>query len=99
MIIVTGNTHDELDEKLHDTRFLVCSVGSLAYLQVECKFNRHTVDDVLDELEDREVTALGIHDDMSEDDLKDLMFLFGRQLRNQLDKNEYEQHCLDLRHA
>lgn len=62
MIILTGNTHDELDEKLHDTDFLVCSLGSLAYVQVECEFNRRNVDILMEELEDFEVTVVAVLD-------------------------------------
>lgn len=99
MIILTGNTHEYLDEKLHDTDFLVCSVGDLAYLQVECGFKRHNIDDVTDELEDYGVTVTGLFADLSDADIESLMFLLGKNLRNNVDPSYYTQICLDLRSA
>lgn len=70
MIIITDNTHEELDERLHDTDFLVCSVGTLAYLSVECEFNRKSIDGIMEELGVHDVSVVGILDDLQSNEMR-----------------------------
>lgn len=97
MIIITQNTHDELDAALHDTDFLVCSINELAYLQVDINFNRHSVSDIMDELDDLDVRVMAVFDDMSDEDTKDLIRLYSTFLSANIEPSEHEQFCLSLR--
>lgn len=95
MIILTRNTHGQLDEMFHDTEFMVCSVGDFAYLETD----KTDISDTLYEVESYGCNIIGALADLPDEEMKDLMFLLGRMLRNNLYITEYTNLCLDLRNA